>query len=248
MAAELRRFDDLDALSRAAADELIALAREAISARGACHLALAGGTTPRRLYALLAATGRDALPWGDVELWFGDERTVAPDAADANYRMVREALIAPLGIAADRVHRLRGEDPDPAVAAHDYERALVRALGSPPILDIALLGMGADGHTASLFPHTPALAETARWVVANPVDSPLTNGQAVRLTLTAPVFNAARHVRFVVAGADKANALAAVLQGASDPDRYPAQRIAPRGGDVGWFVDAAAAAQLGGSR
>lgn len=240
----IRRFADLDALSHAAADEVVALARTAIAERGTCSLALSGGSTPRRLFQLLAARGAGALPWDRVELWWGDERTVPPDHPDSNYRMAREALIQPLGLPASHVHRIAGELADRDAAALAYERALVAALGAPPIFDLVLLGMGPDGHTASLFPDSPALDETARWVVANPVTSPLVHGTATRITLTAPAINAARHVRFLIAGADKAPALVQVLEGPRDPKRYPSQLIAPAGGDVVWFVDAAASASL----
>jgi 6-phosphogluconolactonase len=244
----VRRFADLDALSRAAADELAAVARAAVAERGACHVALSGGSTPRRLFQLLAGRGADALPWRALVLWWSDERTVPPDHADSNYRMAREALIEPaaaFGLTAAQVHRLAGEATDPAAAALAYERELVAALGDPPVLDLVLLGMGPDGHTASLFPASPALGEAARWVVANPVTSPLVHGTTTRLTFTAPAINAARRVWFLVAGADKAAALAQVLAGPRDPARYPSQLIAPSPGELTWFVDAAAAASLG---
>ncbi|HSS03046.1 MAG TPA: 6-phosphogluconolactonase [Kofleriaceae bacterium] len=242
----VRRFGDLDALSHAAAEDLADLVRDAVAARGRCSLALSGGSTPRRLFALLAARGPGALPWDRVDLWWGDERTVPPEHPDSNYRMARESLIDPLGPAlpASHVHRMAGELPDHDAAALDYERALVAALGTPPVLDYVLLGMGPDGHTASLFPGSPALDETARWVVANPVTSPLVHGTTTRLTLTAPAINAARHVRFLIAGGDKAASLAQVLEGARDPHRYPSQLIAPTSGDLVWLVDNAAAASL----
>jgi 6-phosphogluconolactonase len=242
----VRRFADLDALSRAATDDLMALARDAVAARGACHIALSGGSTPRRMFALLAAAGPGGLPWPHIELWWIDERTVPPDHPDSSYGMTYESLIAPLELDPTRVHRMAGELPDHEAAAERYERELVGALGAPPVLDVALLGMGPDGHTASLFPGSPALDETRRWVVANPVSSPLAHGRATRLTLTAPTINAARHVRFAAAGADKAATLAQVLDGPRDPARLPAQLIAPASGDLVWLVDDAAAAQLRG--
>jgi 6-phosphogluconolactonase len=244
----VQRFGDLDELSHAAADDLAAIVRSAVAERGRCSLALSGGSTPRRLFTLLAARGPAALPWDRVDLWWGDERPVPPDHADSNYRMARETLIEPLGLEPSRVHRMPGELPDHDAAAWAYERALVAALGAPPMLDLVLLGMGPDGHTASLFPGSPALDETARWVVANPVTSPLVHGTTTRLTFTAPAINAARHVRFLVAGADKAAALAQVLEGPRDPRRYPSQLIAPTSGDVAWFVDIAAAASLSGGQ
>lgn len=246
-ALSVRRFADLEALSRAAADDLAAIAAAAVRARGVCHIALSGGSTPRRLFQILVERGGDALPWRQLGLWWGDERTVPPDHADSNYRMAREALIDPaarFGVIPAQVHRMAGERPDHAAAAADYESAVVVALGTPPRFDVALQGMGPDGHTASLFPGSPALSDATHWVVANPVDSPVAHGKTTRLTLTAPAINAARHVRFLVAGTDKAAALAQVLTGPRDPASYPSQLIAPTDGDVVWFVDAAAAAQL----
>lgn len=237
--ADLERFADAGALAHAAADELLALARACVAARTVCHIALSGGSTPRRLFERLREL---PMPWPAIELWFGDERTVPPDHADSNYRMANETLIAPLGLT--RVHRMRGEDP-PAAAAAAYEQELIASLGSPPVIDIALQGMGPDGHTASLFPGSPALADTTHWVVANPVDSPVTKGATTRITLTARAINAARHVRLLVTGAEKAAALAAVLEGPRDPQRFPAQLI--EGADVVWYVDTAAAAQLKGA-
>jgi len=244
---DVRRFADLDALSRAAADDLAAVAAEAVTARGVCHVALSGGSTPRRLFQILVARGAGALPWRQLQLWWGDERTVPPDHPDSNYRMAREALIDPaagFGLAAAQVHRMAGEESDHAAAAVDYERAVVAALGTPPRFDYALQGMGPDGHTASLFPGSPALDDTAHWVVANLVDSPYAHGKTTRLTLTAPAINAARHVRFLIAGAEKAVALVQVLAGPRDPARYPSQLIAPTAGDLIWFVDDAAASAL----
>lgn len=247
-ASDVRRFADLDALSRAAADELAAIARAAVADRGACHVALSGGSTPRRLFQILIERGADALPWPQLVLWWGDERTVPPDHAESNYRMAREALIDPaaaFGLAASQVHRMAGELADHAAAAAAYERALTAALGVPPGLDVVLLGMGPDGHTASLFPGSPALADAEHWVVANRVSSPLVHGTTTRITFTARAINAARHVRFLVAGADKAASLAQVLTGPRDPSRYPSQLIAPSSGDLVWFIDAAAASALG---
>jgi 6-phosphogluconolactonase len=239
----IRRFADLDALSHAAADELGAIARAAIAKRGSCSIALSGGSTPKHLFGLLAQAGRGALPWDHIELWWGDERAVPPDHPDSNYGMARAALIEPLGLDPAHVHRIAGE-LDPAAAARAYEDELVAALGAPASFDLVLLGMGPDGHTASLFPGSPALDETQRWVVANLVTSPLVHGTATRITLTAPAINAARHVRFLVTGADKAASLAQVLEGARDPKRYPSQLIAPA--DLAWYVDPAAVALLRG--
>lgn len=231
------RFATSDLLARAAADQLAAIARQAPST---CHVALSGGSTPKKLFQLLAQKGRDFLPWDRVELWWGDERCVPPDHPDSNYGVALKELIQPLGLDLARVHRMEGER-DPDAAAADYERKLVDRLGTPPDFDFLMLGMGPDGHTASLHPGSPGLIETNRWVIANHVDSPLAGGKAVRLTLTVPALNAAHHTRFLVAGADKAATLHHVIDGPKG--RFPAQLV--QGGDVAWLVDDAAAAQLG---
>jgi len=226
----------LEALSTAAADELVALAR---ASDRPFHVALSGGSTPKKMFELLAARGTSAAPWDRIHLWWGDERCVPPDHPDSNYGMTKRALIDPLGLAAANVHRIHGEAP-PDQAASAYEQELVAALGTPPVFDLVLLGMGPDGHTASLFPNSPALGETKRFVVANPVDSPLTKGKATRITLTVPAFAKARHTRFLAAGADKAATLVSVLEGPRG--KFPSQLIS--GADLVWHVDRAAAAQL----
>ena len=240
----VRTFPDLDALSYAAAEDLRAIAKDAIAARGTCHVALSGGSTPKRLFQVLAQMGKDAFPWAQIHLWWGDERTVPPDHPDSNFGMARANLIEPLGLAPERVHRIEAEREPAAAAAADYERALVGQLGAPPVLDLVWLGMGPDGHTASLFPGSPAVAELQRWVVANPVDSPLTKGKTTRITLTAPAINAARFVRFLVAGGDKADRVREVIEGPRG--KYPSQLVQPASGDLAWFLDTAAAARLGG--
>lgn len=240
---DVRTFPELDALSYAAVDDLRAIANQAIAARGACHVALSGGSTPKRLFQVLAQLGKDALPWGSIHLWWGDERTVPPDHADSNYGMAHANLIEPLGLSPERVHRMEGERVPVTAAASDYEREMVSLLGAPPMLDLVWLGMGPDGHCASLFPGSPALAELQRWVVANPVDSPLAKGKTTRITLTAPAINAARFVRFLVAGADKADRVREVIEGPKG--KYPSQLIHPASGELAWFLDTAAAQKLG---
>lgn len=233
---KLQQFPDLDALSAAAADEFIAMVG---AAKDTFHVALSGGSTPKKLFDVLAQRGRDALPWDRVELWWGDERTVPPDHPDSNYGMAKQHLIDPLGLASQRIHRMEGERP-PIQAAADYERALVHALGAPPIFDLVWLGMGPDGHTASLFPHSPGVRDRTSYVIANPCDSPLTKGPTTRLTITLPVIDAARHVRFLVGGADKAETLAQVQKGPSE--LYPSSLVTAD--DTVWFVDRIAGAKL----
>lgn len=236
--AQLHRFATVETLARAVADQLAMVAAKTTT----CHIALSGGHTPKRLFQTLVERGRQFLPWERIHLWWGDERCVAPDDPDSNYGMTYANLIAPLGLDLANTHRMEGER-DPDAAAADYERALTQALGTPPVFDLVLLGMGTDGHIASLFPGSPALRETQRFVVANRVDSPLTHGGATRLTLTYPAINAAKRIRLLVTGAEKADTLAAVRAGRGD---YPAQKVV--GIDVAWFVDDAAAANLGETR
>lgn len=241
---DIRRYESIDALSAAAADEWAALAKAAVTARGAFHVALSGGSTPKRLFGLLAAMGKDALPWDRIHLWWGDERNVPPDHEKSNYRMTKQALLDPLGLG-DNVHRIHGEQ-----AASDAARAYREQLATLPqhdgwpVFDYVMLGMGPDGHTASLFPRSAALDNVTDWVVANEVDSPLTGGKSMRITLTAPALNHGREIRFLVGGADKAEPLRQVLVGDRDPKTYPAQLIRPSAGHLAWFVDHAAAARL----
>lgn len=234
MTATVKTFPDLDALSNAAADALAALAR---GKTHPCHVALSGGSTPKRLFEVLAARGPNALPWDRVILWWGDERTVPPDHPDSNYGMAKRTLIDPLHLDPSRIHRMEGER-DPAQAAADYERQLVSAIGSPPVFDIVLLGLGPDGHVASLFPGSPGLAEKSRWVVANPVDSPVAGGKTTRITLTLPAINSARAIWFLVSGEAKAHRVKDVLDG--PPGLLPAQHVMR----ATWFLDAGAAQEL----
>lgn len=244
---EVRRFADKEAVSRAAADEFARAARAATAARGRFTVALSGGSTPKRLYELLTgAPWRDVVDWGAVEIFFGDERRVPPDDPDSNYHMANQAMLEALPIPASRVHRMETERPNLDVAALGYEATLSRVFGvpagsaTPPCFDLVFLGLGPDGHTASLFPHTAALRETRRWCVPNWVPQKETH----RMTLTYPVLNHAAEVIFLVAGEDKAAPLAEVLEGASDPERLPSQRIRPVDGKLVFLIDSAAAAKL----
>jgi 6-phosphogluconolactonase len=231
---------DADALMSAAALRVATLSEASIGRHGRFTWALAGGSTPRRLYSLLAqAPFISSVDWSRVEFFWGDERCVPPDHPDSNYRMARETLLDLIHPDPARVHRMRGEEKPPSAAVAAYEAELQDTFGlhagsPPPSFDLILLGMGADGHTASLFPHSPTLRETQRWVTFDPM--------AARLTLTRPVLNAGAHVLFLVSGASKAARLKHVLAG---PDEgLPAQRIRPAHGRLEWLVDAAAAAGL----
>jgi len=244
----VRIFADANAVATAAAQEIVAAAEASIRAHSSFSLALAGGATPRRLYGLLADPRRDLheqVPWSRTELFFSDERCVPADHAESNYRMARETLLDHVPIPPAAIHYVHTEIGDPAACAEAYARELVAAIGgdltTPPRLDLVLLGMGADGHTASLFPGSRALDETTRWVVSNRVDSL----DSWRVTLTLPVINAARAVLFVVTGENKAEALAQVLAAEPAAPRSPAGRVRPTAGTVAWLVDMAAARLLG---
>ena len=232
-------YETPEELAEAAARDFAARAEEAIVALGLFAVALAGGSTPEKTYEVLARDYPDKLDWSKVHVFFGDERTVHPNHEDSNYRMVRETLLSRIRVGS--VHRMRCELP-PSEAAAAYERELREFFGTDgvPAFDLILLGLGADGHTASLFPETSALDVTDRWVVANPVLKLETS----RLTLTIPVINAARAVTFLVAGENKAETLKQVLEGDADPRGYPAKFIYPEGGELTWMVDQAATSRL----
>ena len=235
-------FDDAESLARAAAGRVAELARESIRARGLYTVALSGGSTPRRVYELLAGGEfRGGIDWPHVHVFFGDERMVPPDSAESNYRMANEALLSKVAIPPENVHRIEGVG-DAAANASSYERELRGLFGEVewPRLDQVLLGMGDDGHTASLFPGTVALNESRLWVAPNWVEKL----GAWRVTLTAPAINAARHVNFLVTGAGKAARLREVLEGERDPSRLPSQLIRPEEGTLEWLIDRAAAAGL----
>ncbi len=238
----MRVGDDAEGVARAVARRFAEMARACVSERGSFSVALAGGTTPKRVYELLADEElRGEVPWEGVHVFFGDERCVPPDHADSNYRMAHEALLARVPVPEKNIHRMRGEG-DAVAGARLYEDEL-RAFFSDaewPRLDLVMLGMGDDGHTASLFPGTTALGEQRAWVVANWVEK----FETWRVTLTAPAINHARHVFFVVTGAGKAARLAEILKGERDPSRLPSQLIEPEDGMLEWFVDRDAAAAL----
>ena len=245
-APELVVAPDAVRLAEAAAERVARLAAEAVARDGRFTVALAGGSTPMGLYTLLATEPyRGRLPWRHAEVFWGDERCVGPEHPESNYRMAAETLLRHVPIPSGQIHRLRGEDPDPARAAADYERLLQKAFrvppGVPPRFDLVLLGLGADGHTASLFPGSPALGDLRRLVAAVSVEAL----GAHRLTLTLPVLNAAASVLFLVSGREKARALRAVLEDARPGEPLPARLVRPRDGSVTWLVDAAAAGLLG---
>jgi 6-phosphogluconolactonase len=247
MSAETTRvliFDDAESVARAAAGRFTEIADDAVRARGRFSVALSGGSTPRRIYELLAGEELAArVDWSKTHAFFGDERCVPPDDEASNYRAASESLLARVPLPAENVHRMIGEG-DAVANARLYEDELRSFFGdeAAPAFDLVMLGLGDDGHTASLFPETSALEERGAWVAANWVEKL----GAYRLTLTAPVINRAAHVMFVATGDGKANRLYEVLKGAQEPRRLPAQLIRPVGGTLEWYVDRAAAAKLEG--
>jgi 6-phosphogluconolactonase len=235
-------FDEKEEVARAAATRFVELGREATAARGRLTVALAGGSTPKRAYELLASNDfKNQLDWSKVHIFFGDERCVPPDDAESNYRMANEALLSRLPLPAQNVHRINGIG-DAVANARLYEDELRTYFNDAawPRLDLVLLGLGDDGHTASLFPGTNALAEQEAWVTANWVEEL----GAYRITLTAPAINHAAHIIFLVTGANKAGALREVLDGESARGQLPAQLIKPVDGTLEWFVDKAAMPNL----
>ena len=237
---------DAPSLAWRAALHFVELAEEAFAARGRVRIAVSGGNTPRATFALLADPAhpfRNRMPWHGLELYWVDERSVPPDHPDSNYRMTREALLDQVGLAPEQVHRIQGElEPEAAAAEYEYDiRQTFRLEGADlPSFDVLALGMGDDGHTASLFPHTAALHETGRIAIANHVPQKDT----WRITLTWPVINHAREVFFLIAGADKASPLKAVFTGPKDVETLPSQLIWPASGILTLILDKAAAAQL----
>ena len=234
---------DLPELSRRAAELFVTLAQRAASVEGERFtVALSGGETPRSLYQLLATPDyASQIPWERVHVFWGDERHVPPDDKDSDYRMAHESLLAHVPIPAENVHRIRAELPDAAEAAREYAAELRGFFGLQPSelprFNLVLLGMGGDGHTASLFPGTNAIHNTTDLVAAPWVEKLDT----YRITLTAPVLNNAQAVVFLVAGAGKAGVLKEVLDGPRDVGRLPSQLIAPTNGDLIWMLDDAAA-------
>jgi 6-phosphogluconolactonase len=233
-------------IARRAADDVVRIAREAAAARGVFTIALSGGSTPKVLYALLAEhpSLRNSLPWDKMKVFFGDERHVGPGHADSNFQMASDAMLSKAPLRPEQIFRIKGEYPDTAQAAAEYEVTIQREFGLKcgefPSFDLVLLGMGSEGHTLSLFPGTKALHETQRIVTSNWVGKLYTE----RVTLTAPAANNAANIIFMIAGADKACALKAVLEGPHEPDQLPAQMIQPSNRTLSWLVDQAAGSML----
>src|SRR5690349_6252536 len=248
---EIRILPDANAVAQTAADEFVKLACEAVQRKGTFMVALSGGSTPKVLYSLLAERTQKhigpEIPWAQIHLFWGDERHVSPDHADNNYRMANEAMISRIPIPAQNVHRVHAENKDAAAAAAEYDGTLAKVFGLSdeqlPRFDLVLLGMGPDGHTASLFPGSSGVQELSKRVIANWVQK----FNTFRITFTRPVLNNAAEVLLLVCGADKAPALSEVM-GAGDPNTYPVKYVQPNDGKLIWLLDRAAAGRLDSSQ
>lgn len=239
MSREVTVADDRGTLARLAAAHIAQAAVQAVADRGVFTVCLSGGETPKATYELLAGEAGRHVPWDRVHVFWGDERCVPLERPDNHYTMVRELVLSHVPIPQENVHRIRAEIGDTALAAEQYERMLRSFFGSRPDFDILLLGMGDDGHTASLYPGSPGCTERVRWVVAHDV---VKKGECLRrVTLTVPALVAAREVLFLVAGLDKAEALAAVLADGAD---VPARWVEAKALNVRWMVDREAASLL----
>lgn len=245
MTREVRVYQNTNLLNRALAERFVTISERAIAARGRFVVCLAGGNTPRSAYELMTTQEYTSLiDWSNAYVFWGDERCVPPESPESNVRMVRETLLNFVPVPINHINRIRGELP-PVQAAEQYDRTLRdffrdRMNSGKPRFDLVLLGMGADGHTASLFPGTTALREEKRWAVANHVPSL----DAWRVTLTAPAINAAANVIFLVSGAEKAETVKSVLEGNENSAQLPAQMIKPENGHLLWLLDDPAASRL----
>ena len=240
MKPDLRVFPDVNELSLRAAEAVARTINDAVRSSGRCSLVLSGGSTPRTLYGLLASRFRAQIPWTHVHVFWGDERYVPPGDAYSNYRMAKDTLLDHVPCPAANVHPMPTHFSDPDAGARNYETTLRRYFsGESPVFDLVLLGLGPEGHTASLFPGSPALTEPTRWVVSvmAPADPPS------RLTLTLPVLNRAANAYFLVTGSNKTRPLRDILTGTADPNMCPAAGIRLASGTLIWWVDRDAAAQ-----
>lgn len=241
MNAELRIFETAEGVIESAGERMVTLMLNSVEMQGECTIALSGGSTPKPLYQQLGSEYREIIPWEKIHLFWGDERFVSPDSAESNYRLVNETMLQNIPIPEENVHPFDTTLASATESAEDYEQALREYFPDDlPRIDIALMGMGSDGHTASLFPGTEALRERERWVTTSVAPDP----PRERLTLTYPALNASGHVLFLVTGEHKAEALQKVHSGEADRDEYPSAGIRPEHGEVIWFVDRAAAARV----
>ena len=231
----LRILTSKEDLARAAAEHFVRKSSEAVAQKGSFTVALSGGSTPKALYELLADQFRDQIPWPNIHFYWSDERHVPPDHPDSNYRLANEAMLSRVPVALTNVHRIISENPA-ADAARDYEDT-IKEIGGNPRLDLILIGLGTDGHTASIFPGSEVLNETERLVAAPWVEKLNT----YRITMTLPLLNNGASVVFLVSGADKTQIVKEVLEG---PEKYPAQAVKPINGELIWMLDQDAAKDL----
>lgn len=239
----IKIFDDRNALNMGAAEFWQQIAAAAVAVRGRFTVALSGGSTPKPFYELLAQSPwKESLPWSKTHIFLGDERNVPTDDPQSNFRMINEALLSKIKIPTENIHRVRTELKDPQKVAADYERTLREFFpGSAwPQLDLNLLGLGENGHTASLFPHTSVLHDRANWVAGLYIEEVKMD----RITMTVPAINHSRNIAFFVAGESKAEVVRDILHGARDPERLPAQLIQAEAGTVTWLLDRPAARLL----
>jgi 6-phosphogluconolactonase len=236
-------YPDTNTLSHEAAQYVVRLANESIVMHGRFTIALSGGSTPRTLYSLLGSTPyRDQIDWTKVEIFWSDERCVSPDDPESNFHLAQQVLLNSIPISERQIHRMPADQADRNAASQSYTEEMRRTFGTNgiPNFDLLQLGMGPEGHTASLFPHQPSLGERQRLVMPVSVPKPPPD----RLTFTPPLLNAAHHILFLVTGDEKADAVHAVLEGDYQPEEYPAQIVRPTNGDVTWMLDTRAAAKL----
>jgi len=243
---EVAYYKDHTSLFRGAAEKFVKAANDSVEMQGYFFVALAGGNTPRDFYRLLAKPEwRERMPWEKTHIFFGDERCVPPDHSDSNYRMAREALLDDLALPDEQIHRMAGEQ-EPHAAAVAYEREIRRVCVEAGMkrvgLDLALLGLGTDGHTASLFPGTAALQEKIKLAAANYVEK----FNSYRLTMTLPMLNRAFDVIFLVAGESKADVVYEIFKAHNRRFQYPAELVQPKSGNVYWLLDDATASKLQG--
>ena len=238
----IRTFSNTEQLTYAAADYIANVAQESIASHGHFTLALSGGSTPKKLYGLLATEPyRSQIDWEKVQIFWSDERCVPPDDTESNYHLAQEVMLSKLPLSPNQIHRMPADEADRNAASEKYSQEMQNVFGEVlPHFDLIQLGMGPEGHTASLFPHQPSLHEKQRQVIPVIVPKP----PPPRLTFTPPILNAARHILFLVTGTEKADAVQAVLQGDYQPDEYPAQIVQPPQGEVTWMLDNPAAAKL----
>lgn len=241
MTPELCFLPDPEAVSLRAASICIDQAKIAVASKGRFTVAVSGGTTPLRLFELLGATYRKAVPWDLTDIFWVDERCVPQDNGDSNYKGAHEALLSRVDIPAANIHRIKGEMP-PDEGAREYEEELLRCFGSAgfPAFDLVILGVGEDGHTASLFPNDPSLAERERFAIPVYVK----RMQSWRITLTLPVLNNASHILFLMTGPKKADIVKEILGNKEKSQKYPASLIQPVHGEVTWLIDREASSQL----